>query len=249
MRLKNKVAIVTGGGTGIGKAIALGYAREGAKVVIAARNLSRLEKTAKEIEALGAKALPVKTDVTKMDEVDSMVKQAMASFGKIDILVNNAAIYPGAPFLEMGEEEMDEVFAVDIKGQFFCTQAVVKKMIEQKSGRIIIINSAQSRIGNVTIQTHYAAAKGALLAATRCWAYEFGPLGITVNGIACGLTYTDTLLGLVSKEYCENWAKTLPLRRNGVPEDYVGIAVFLASDESSYITGQTISVDGGNVMP
>ena len=249
MKLKDKVAIVTGGGTGIGKAISLGFAKEGADVVIAARRLELLEKTAKEIESLGGRSLAIKTDISKKSDVKNMIDLTVKQFGKLDILVNNAAAYPAAPFLDMDEDLWDLVIDVILKGTFFCCQSALKQMVQQKSGRIININSGQARSGEVILLDHYVAAKGGVMSLTRVLAEEFGPLGININGIGCGLTYTEGVEGLVPKEFFDQFAEKRPLKRNGVPEDYVGIAVLLASDEGSFITGQTIPVDGGMVMP
>ena len=249
MKLENKVAIVTGGGNGIGRAIALGFGREGADVVVAARRLPLLEQVAKEIEALGSKSLAIKTDVSRKRDVRNLVECTISEFGKIDILVNNAAIFPPTPFLEINEVEWDMVNAVILKGTFFCCQAVLRHMVDQKSGRIINLNSGAARSGELTVIDHYVAAKGGVLSLTHVLSEEFSRHGITVNGIACGLTYTEGVQSIMPKEFFDQFAQKRPLRRNGRPEDYVGMAVLLASDEGSFITGQTISVDGGLTMP
>ena len=249
MRLQNKVAIITGGGTGIGKAIALGFAKEGAHIVLTARDLTRLQNTAEEIKTLGHESLAIKMDVLSSKEVNEMVKQTIEKFKKIDILVNNAAVYPATPFLEISEEEWIKVLDVDLNGVFRCTQAIAKEMVKQRSGKIINISSGQGLLG-IPLMAHYTAAKGGLIAFTRAIAAELGPLGINVNCIAGGLFFTDTVKNLLPQEFFENFAKSMALRRIGVAEDWVGTALLLASDEGSYITGETISVDGGyaNVM-
>jgi 3-oxoacyl-[acyl-carrier protein] reductase len=245
MRLEEKVAIVTGGGSGLGKGIALGYAKEGAHVVITARNFKRLEDTAMEIKNLGRIALPVECDVTKSTAVDKMVKKVMAKFGKIDILVNNAAIYPETPFLEISEKEIDEVFATNLKGPFLVTQAVAREMVKSKSGRIINILSSMALWG-VPGFAHYTATKGGLLSVTRAWAKELSPLGINVNAISVGVLPTETLKGLPSAQrILSEITSGIPLGRLGTPEDYVGISVLLASDEGSYITASNMLVNGG----
>jgi len=245
MKLKDKVAIVTGGGTGIGRAIALGYAREGAKVVIASRNLSRLEKTVKEIETLGVKALPIKTDITKMAEVESMVKQVIESFGRIDILVNNAGFYPAKSFLDITEKEWMEIVDVNLHGTFRCTQAVVKEMLKRKYGKIINISTSLAIIGFPLLH-HYIASKGGIISLTRSLAAEFGPLGINVNSISPGLTLIEATADMYTQEFKDTFSQAMSLKRLGVPEDYVGMAVLLASDESSYLSGVIIPIDGGH---
>ncbi len=249
MRLQNKVAIITGGGTGIGKAIALGFAREGAHIVLAGKELPQLQTAAEEVNTLGRQSLAIKMDLLSSKEAGAMVTQTVEKFGRIDILVNNAAIYPATPFLEMSEEEWMNVIEVDLNGIFRCTQPVAKEMVKHNSGRIINISSGQGLLG-IPLMAHYTAAKGGLIAFTRAIAAELSPLGINVNCIAGGLFYTDTVKKLLPPEFFDSFAKSIPLRRIGVPEDWVGTALLLASDEGSYITGETISVDGGyaNIM-
>jgi NAD(P)-dependent dehydrogenase (short-subunit alcohol dehydrogenase family) len=249
MRLKDKVAIITGGGSGIGRAISLSFAREGAKVVLAARGLERLEKTKEAIEALGSEALAIKTDVTVSQDINDMVKKTINRFGKIDILVNNSGIYPMGPFLEETEEEIDRVFDVNLKGVFLCTQAVAREMVKQKKGKIISIASGQGRIG-VPMYAHYSASKGGIISATRAWASELSPLGINVNAISPGLILTESVeSSVLPTEYKEMMKGITPLRRLAVDEDVAGAAVFLASEESDFITSQIISVDGGVTSP
>ena len=250
MRLEGKVAIITGGGAGIGKGLALGMAREGADVVITDVNETRLQKAEEEIKATGASVLAIKSDVSVMADIQNMVDKTIERFGKIDILVNNAAIYyPICPFLEKDEAAFDRIMSVNLKGVYFCTQAVAKHMVERKYGKIININSGHSRIG-IPGNSDYTGTKGAMLAQTRTIAAELSPLGINVNSIACGLTPTE---GYKESNYPQEMIDMVvgmtPLRRLAKPEDYVGIAILLASDEGSFVTGQTISVDGGLTMP
>lgn len=244
MILKDKVAIVTGGGSGIGKGIALGFAKEGAHLVIAARGFDRLKETAKEIESLGRKALPIKVDVSRSNEVNEMVKQTMREFGKIDILVNNAGIFPQNDFLEMPEEEMDLVFSINLKGPFLCTQAVAREMVKRNSGSIINIASTMALLG-LPRNAHYTATKGALVSVTRAWAKELSHLGINVNVVVPGVIATQTLNETFPPEMIKGIAEISPVRRLGTPEDLVGICVLLASEGGSYITGATMCVDGG----
>lgn len=250
MRLKDKVAIITGGGAGIGKALALGFVKEGAKLAITDISEDRLKQAAAEIKAAGGDVLAIRSDVSVLKDINQMVKKTLSAFGKIDILVNNAAMQtPAGPLWERKEEIFDQVTRVNLKGLYFCTQAVVKTMMERKYGKIISIASSQGRIG-IPFNSDYAATKGAVIALTRTLAVELGSFGINVNGISPGLTPTEGMkaVGLPS-EVVDVVINMTPLKRMGSPEDYVGVAVFLASDESSFMTGQTLSVDGGISMP
>lgn len=240
--LEGRVAIVTGGATGIGRAIALGLAKEGAEVAVF--DIRDAADTVKEVKALGRRGEALKVDVTKKGEVVAAVDRVANEFGRLNILVNNAGIYPASPFLEMSEEEMDTVFAVNLKGPFLCTQAALKHMVPRHYGRIINVASAQALMG-FAIQAHYTATKGGIAAVTRAWAAEFGPLGITVNTIAPGLTTTETVVNYFPSELLTTIQKRMALNRLGVAEDYAGIVAFLASDAASYITGAVIPVDGG----
>lgn len=245
MKLENKVAIVTGGATGIGKAIARGFAKEGANIVISSRGVSAdPEHVVKEIESLGRKILAIKCDVGIKKQVEEMVRKTMDAFGKIDILVNNAGTMPQTPFFEISEEELNIVINTILKGTFFCSQAVAKEMIKRRSGKIINISSGQAHVGT-TVMSHYSAAKGGVNSLTRDMATELGPYGINVNTISCGLSTSEFILKNVPPKVFEIYKNHSALGRLGTPEDYVGIAVYLASDESSFITGQIILVDGG----
>lgn len=250
MRLKDKVAIITGGTTGIGREIARGYIGEGATVVVADCVEDNVNKMAQELKDMGHKGLSILADVTKKSQVDQMVEKVARKFGKIDILVNCAAIYPAVPFMEITEEEWLKVIDVDLNGVFRCTQAVAKEMLKNGSGRIINITSSQALLG-IPLMAHYTAAKGGLVSLTRALAAELSPLGININTISPGLTTTENVLATLPPEYCKAMGERMALRRLGRPDDYVGIAVLLASDEGGYITGVTIPVDGGfsTVMP
>ncbi len=253
-RLQDNVAIVTGAGTGIGKAIAVAFAREGAHLVGAARRVEKLQETEKEIEALGRKFLVVRCDVTRKEDCDNVARQTMNEFGRIDILVNNAAYFPTKRFLEITPEEWDAVLTTNLRGCVQMCQAVLPQMIKQKKGKILMVNSDQARSVSYYTQNHYAASKGAVLTLTRCLATEFGRMGINVNGFCCGYTPETEqaekfLEPILPPQMKEPLIAMTPLRRLGRPEDYQGIAVFLASDESGFITGQSISVDGGLSMP
>lgn len=243
MRLKDKVAIVTGAGQGIGRGIALALAREGAKVVVSDIS-DKASEVVKEIEDLGSEALAVKADVRDSGKTEEMAKAAIDKFGRIDILVNNAGIYPFKPLIEMTEGDWDRVLGVNLKGVFNCTKAVLPKMIEQKSGSIINISSIAGSVVGYSNLVHYSASKAGMLGFTRAAALELAQYGIRVNAIAPGAVETPGTKAL-GEEPLKQIEQTIPLRRIGQPEDIANLVVFLASDESSYITGQLIIADGG----
>ena len=247
MRLQNKVAIVTGGNTGIGRAVALAYADEGADVAIAwvAREPDA-QSLAQAIEKKGRRSLLVRTDVTQERDVEAMVSAVAERFGRIDILVNNAGIQRAQAITEMSLEDWDRMMGVHLRGAFLCCRAVAPRMIAQRSGRIIILSSQLAYIGRPRY-TAYSAAKGGLLTFTRALAQELAPHGVLVNGIAPGLI--DTGFDPLSDEVKRAHAASLPLQRLGMPDDLVGAFVFLASDESRYFCGQTLHPNGGEIMP
>jgi 3-oxoacyl-[acyl-carrier protein] reductase len=243
MKLKDKVAIITGAGQGIGKEIALTFAKEGAKVVVT--DITGKEKeVAEEIKKMGREAIAVKVDVSKMEDAKKMAKETLKTFGRIDILVNNAGIYPFKLFVEMTESDWDKVINVNLKGTFNCTKAVVETMIKQKYGKIINITSIAGTVVGFLQLTHYCASKAGITGFTRALALELAPYGINVNAIAPGPIETPGTQAL-GKEAYENFKKAIPIGRWGKPEDIASLAVFLASDESSNITGQVIVSDGG----
>lgn len=199
---------------------------------------------------MGHEGLSLVVDITKKEAVERMVQKTMETFGQIDILLNSSGIFPACPFTEITEEELYRVMEINLFGTFRCGQAVAKEMVKKGSGSIINISSGQALVG-VPLMAHYSAAKGGIVALTRAMAAELSPLGINVNCIACGLTATDTVTGAFPPEFLEQTAQLVPLKRVGRPDEYVGMAILLASDDGCYITGQTIAVDGGqhNVMP
>ncbi len=246
MKLKNKVAIVTGAGQGIGRAIALALAREGAKVVVG--DISNKEgEVAKEIEGFGSEALAVKADIWNRKETEEMAKAAIDKFGRIDILVNNAGIYPFKSLVEMEEEDWDRVLGVNLKGVFNCTKAVLPQMIQHKSGIIINISSTVGTVVGYPNFAHYAASKAGIIGFTRTAALELAQHGIRVNAIAPGVIETPGTKAL-GEETLKQIEQTIPLKRIGQPQDIANLAVFLATETSSYITGQVIIVDGGYVI-
>ena len=243
MILKDKVAIVTGAGQGIGQAIAFKLADSGANVVVSDLNEQSALQTARQIEAKSRRAKGVKTDVGDREEVLHLVKTAMDEFCRIDILVNNAGIARSATLLKLSDEAWDEVLNVNLKGVFRTTQAVARYMIGAQYGRIVNISSVYGRIGTIG-DSNYAASKAGIIGFTKSVARELACHNITVNAILPGMVDTPLLRG-IPKKYLEPMIEEIPLRRVGKPEDVAGVAAFLASDEASYITGAAIEVTGG----
>ena len=244
MKLKNKVAIITGAGQGIGREIALSLAKEGANVVVSDIT-DKINDVVKKIEALGSQALAIKTDVSNIKETEGMAKKTVKKFGRIDILVNNAGIFPIKSLLEMKEEDWDKVLNVNLKGVFNCTKAVIPTMTKQKYGKIINITSiAGVKLGYVGL-THYSASKAGIAGFTKAAALELAPYEINVNAIAPGFIETPGTKATSSEEDINQFAQAVPLKRVGKPIDIANLVVFLASDESNYITGECIVVDGG----
>lgn len=240
MLLKNQVALVTGAGMGIGRGIALSLAKEGYSVAIADINEAALETVAKEITALGSKVLVIKCDVSNKISVDEMVTKTVTELGSLNVVVNNAGIYPFKPFIDITEADWDKVMSVNLKSVFLCSQAASKVM--STGGRIINISSIASLVGFSGL-AHYCASKGGINSMTRVLALELAEKQITVNAIAPGAIETP---GASSNEDVKKQTlMMIPLSRMGQPEDIAGAVVFLASSSASYITGQTIVVDGG----
>jgi len=246
-RLEQRIAIVTGAGQGIGRAIALGLAREGARVAIADVNEECANTVKNEIEAAGGRALVIRTDVSNEDSVQAMVERSLQEFGRVDILVNNAGIFPTSPVEEMSEEDWDRVIGTNLVGAFLCARAVVPKFLEQGSGRIISLTSGRAFQGAKN-GAHYAASKAGIIGFSKSLALELAPHGITVNVICPGITDTAQPRGHQTEEQIYAQAQRIPLGRIGQPEDLVGPAVFLASAAAAFITGQTLLVNGGSIM-
>jgi NAD(P)-dependent dehydrogenase (short-subunit alcohol dehydrogenase family) len=249
MRLKDKVALVTGAGRGIGEAIALLFAEEGANVVVNDVNEADASSTAEKIKGRGRQARLVIGSVTVQGVVQRMVDTAVQEFGTLDILVNNAGIIRDARLHKMTEEQWDRVIEVNLKGAFLCTQCAARVMREKRYGKIINLSSAMWK-GNPG-QLNYSAAKAGIIGLTRTAAKELAPKGINVNAIAPGLIWTDMLKSTppaILERMQKNLATTVPLNRLGLPRDVANVALFLASDESSYVTGEVISCDGGLII-
>jgi NAD(P)-dependent dehydrogenase (short-subunit alcohol dehydrogenase family) len=245
MRLEDRVVIVTGGAKGIGRAYALGSAREGARVVIA--DIADTKPVVKEIEALGAQALGVECDVSREADTQRLATEALARFGRIDVLGNNAALYgtlTRRPLMEIPVEEWDRVMAINLRGLFLAARAVFPTMKAQGKGKIINIASSTFFKG-VPNFIHYATSKGGVVGFTRSLARELGEFGIRVNAIAPGFTLSGENERNISAERQQTTVGGRMLKRQEVPDDLVGTFVFLASDDSDFITGQTILVDGG----
>jgi 3-oxoacyl-[acyl-carrier protein] reductase len=246
LKLTGKVALVTGAAQGIGKAIALLLARNGADMVVSDINLEKAEETVKEIRAIGPKAMAVKVDVANLSDVERMVTGILEKLAKIDILVNNAGITRDKLVLRMTEEDWDAVLGVNLKGTFNCTKAVLRHMAKQRSGKIVNIASVVGEMGNAG-QANYSASKAGVIGLTKTIAREYGQRGINVNAVAPGYIETPMTEAILEKAK-EEIGKLIPLNRLGKPEDIAEAVLFLVSEESSYITGHVLNVNGGIYM-
>ncbi len=245
MRLSDRVVIVTGGAKGIGRAYCLGAAAEGARVVVA--DVADVKATVNAIEARGGQALGVACDVAREPDTQRLATETLARFGRIDVLVNNAALYASLrrrSFMEIPVEEWDRVMAVNLRGLFLCARAVFPAMKAQGKGTIVNISSSTFFKG-VPDYIHYTTSKGGVVGFTRSLARELGPFGIRVNAIAPGFTLSGENEANISEERKRMNVEARMLRRAEVPEDLVGTLLFLASDDSEFMTGQTLLVDGG----
>jgi 2-hydroxycyclohexanecarboxyl-CoA dehydrogenase len=251
MDLKGKVAIVTGAGGGIGRAISVKFASLGANVVVADIKQEGARETISLVEKAGARGLAMNTDITSLAQVQAMVKKTLEAFGQVDILVNNAGWDKIEPFVKNTPDFWDKVISINLKGPIHCTRVVLDPMMERKYGKIISISSDAGRVGS-TGEAVYSACKGGIIAFTKTMAREMARYQINVNCVCPGATDTPLLAEITGGEtgakIIEAMVKAVPFRRLGKPEDIAGAVAFLASDEASFITGQTLSVSGGLTM-
>ncbi|MCP4650753.1 MAG: 3-oxoacyl-[acyl-carrier-protein] reductase [PVC group bacterium] len=246
MKLKDKVAVITGGARGIGKEIALMLAKEGANCVLCDVNEEELDKSVAEIEALGVQGLAIKLNVSDLGQCESMGNKVIDKFEKIDILINNAGITRDGLLLRMREEDWDAVISVNLKGTFNCTKVVVKGMLKKRYGRIVNIASIIGLMGNAG-QANYAASKAGIIGLTKSAAREVASRNVTVNAIAPGFIDTK-MTHVLPEEVKEAMLKQIPMARFGTPEDVSKLVLFLVGDDSSYITGQVVQINGGMLM-
>ena len=246
MKFKDKIVLVTGSAQGIGKEIALAFAREGADVVISDINLEKATETSREIEALGRESLALELNVVDFAKVEEGINKILDKFAKVDILVNNAGITKDNLMLRMGDADWDAVINVNLKGTFNCTKAVSRVMMKRRYGKIVNIASIIGIIGNAG-QANYSASKAGIIALTKTTAKEFSSRNINVNAVAPGFIQTGMTASL-PEEVKQKMLALIPMTKFGSPLDVANVCLFLASDEANYITGQTIVVDGGMVM-
>jgi len=252
MRFKGKVAVVTGGSKGLGKVIAGQLVQEGASVVINGRDMNALEKATREISQEGGRITAIQADVSNSGDVESMIDKIIEDHGRIDILINNAAVFAeSVRIMDLEEEEWDRIMTTNLKGVFLCAKAVIKQMIKQKSGKIVNMTSFTGKTGRVVYSTfgsptkaHYCASKAGIISLTKSLAYELAPYNINVNGLAAGSVAPEG----TPEEKKEMIIPLVPLGRMGTSEDVSAATLFLASDESSFITGEILDVNGGTLM-
>jgi len=243
MRLENKIAIITGGARGIGEEMALTFARQGADLALIDVNEQGLKDVSQKIRDLGRDAIIGKVDITRKEEVDAFIQDVITKYGRIDILVNNAAYIQYAPFLEYEVEQWDRVVGVSLRGAFLCSQAAAKEMVKNRSGRIINIASVAGLIG-VPMGSAYCTVKGGIISFTRLLAVELAPHGIRANSISPGAVETENLRAVVGDDGVELRRSMVPIGRMGVVEDIAKAALFLASDDADFVSGHNLIVDG-----
>src|SRR5579864_4963299 len=244
--LKGKVAVVTGGSSGLGVTFARALAEVGANIVLAARRLDKLNEVGDDLTRLGVKVKPVQCDVSKQDQVQSLIDETLKTFGRLDIIVNNAGIAAMSPATEIAVEEWNRVVSVNLTGTFLCARTAAREMMKRGGGKIVNVASIYGAVGDVFPASPYYATKGAVINLTRDLAVEWAPFKINVNAIAPGFFPSEMTEGIFQDQhYLEYINKQTPLGRTGNPEDLKGAVVYLASSASDYVTGQTIFVDGG----
>ena len=243
---QGKVVVVTGSTRGIGAEIARQFAHRGASVVVSGRNQEKLQEMERELKEIGVPVLAVAADVGKADQAQNLIQQAIQTFGRVDVLVNNAGITRDNLLMRMKEEEWDQVIETNLKGTFNCIKAVTRQMMKQRSGRIINITSVVGQMGNAG-QANYAASKAGIIGLTKSVAKELASRNITCNAVAPGFIETD-MTAVLGENVKESLQAQIPLGRLGTESDVAKVVCFLASEDAAYITGQVINVDGGMVM-
>lgn len=247
MILQGKVAIITGARQGIGEAVALAMAKEGADIMLVSRSISENDQVVKDVLSTGRRALVMQVDVASREQVQQMVDRTMEAFGRVDILFNNAGISKPGMIWKLSEEQWDQVINVNLKGTFNCMQAVAKPMMDQKSGAIINVTSSAGLLGTIG-QVNYTAAKGGVYALTKSAAKELARYGITVNTVAPMAETEMTKTIATDPRFKDKYLERIPMGRFAKPEEICPAVIFLASDGARYITGQTLCIDGGMVM-
>ena len=245
--LENKISIVTGAARGLGRAIAVELARRGSDIAACDVNLEGTEAMAQEVRSLGRRTLSLTLDVARASDVGRMVDRVMKDFGRIDVLVNNAGICQVATIEEITEEDWDRVMAVNLKGVFLCSKAVMGVMKRQRSGRIVNMGSVAGKLGGISTAANYSVSKAGVICFTKALAREMAPYGVTVNAVAPGVVETDMTLGITKGDF-SNYLRNIPLGTIGSPEDIAYAVAFLVSDEARYITGEILDVNGGQLM-
>jgi len=247
VKLRDRVAVVTGSGRGIGEAVALALSKEGACVVVSDIDAGSAQKTSDQINSMQGKSMAVRADVSSRSEVRDLFNKTIERFGRIDILVNNAGIFSRTPILEISEDQWDRVIDVNLKGTFLCCQEAVPVMLKQRYGRIVNMASLAGKRGGVTSGINYASSKGGVISLTRALAKQLAPHNILVNAIAAANIETE-MLQAYEPEARETQLREIPLGRYGRPEEVAKVVVFLVSDDAGYIVGETINVNGGVFM-
>jgi len=247
MLLEGKTAIVTGAGAGLGRSMVTELAREGVDVAVWDVNRDAAEETQQMVQGMGRRSMAIAANVANGEAVRKSVDQVVAAWGKIDILINNAGICQKRSIEEITEEEWDHILSVNLKGTFLCSRAVMPVMKRQRSGRIINLGSVSGKVGGISAGAHYSASKAGVMCFTKSLARELAPFGVTVNGIAPGVIDSDMTRGLSGGQW-DDYLAGIPLGRIGRVEDVARVAVFLASSDAAYLTGEIIDVNGGQFM-
>ena len=247
MELEGKVGIVTGSAKGLGKAIALNLAKEGCTIVASDIDSNGAGEVIKEIRSLGQDGISVKADVSKKSDVEAMIKEAVLKYGHIDILVNNAGICSLAPIIDITEEEWDRVMAINLKGTFLCSQAVLKEMMKKESGKIVNIASLAGKVGGIVTGAHYSASKAGVICFTKSLALQAAPYKINVNAVCPGPQDTE-MTNVWGDKINTSFRDTIPFKEYGKPDDVAEAVLFLVSERSRYITGEILDVNGGLYM-